>query len=250
MANRVLNGAADGITGSVGKPVNLTFADKEFVIDVVIKNASGDVIVRGKPSEATGETAVRIEPRNEIRTVHQRKKNLDEIEWDVHMDPNDHGGQTLTIDVRSIDKDAWFAGSDIEVDTPRLGRVKVDTRRGKIIVDDNRGPVDLATAEGEIRVRTPWPMTEPCAMVTKNADISWTTRGESSGEFDCETLGGNIISYCRYGRWISVDKRNDKNSLHATLNFGKNPIVIRNVDGDIRITIVEDPHATGTFHWP
>ena len=126
----------------------------------------------------------------------------------------------------------------------------MNTRRGKIIVDDNRGPVDLSTKGAEIRVRTPWPMTQPCAMVNKDADINWSTRGESSGEFDCETVGGNIISYCRYGRWIVVDKRNDTNSLHATLNGGKNPIVMRNVDGDIRIKIVEDPHNTGTFHWP
>jgi len=217
LANRMINGTVDGIAGSVDNPVDLTFIDQGLVVDVVIKNASGDVIVRGKPNEATGDTTARIEPRIEIRTVRQRKAKLDEIQWDVQMEQNDHGGQTLTIDVRSIDQDAWFAGADIEVDTPRLGNVRVDTRRGKIIVDDNRGPVDLTTAEGEIRVRTPWPMTQPCAMVTKNADISWITRGESSGEFDCETLGGNIISYCRYGRWISVDKRNDQNSLHATL---------------------------------
>ena len=250
VANRVLNGAADGIAGSVDKPVYLTFADEGLVVDVVIQNASGDVIVRGKPKEATGETTARIEPRIEIRTVSQRKAKLDEIQWDVHMEENDHGGQTLTIDVRSIDQDAWFAGADIEIDTPRLGNVRVNTRRGKIIVDDNRGPVDLSTKGAEIRVRTPWPMTQPCAMVNKDADINWSTRGESSGEFDCETVGGNIISYCRYGRWIVVDKRNDTNSLHATLNGGKNPIVMRNVDGDIRIKIVEDPHNTGTFHWP
>ena len=163
----MINGTVDGIAGSVDNPVDLTFIDQGLVVDVVIKNASGDVIVRGKPNEATGDTTARIEPRIEIRTVRQRKAKLDEIQWDVQMEQNDHGGQTLTIDVRSIDQDAWFAGADIEVDTPRLGNVRVDTWRGKIIVDDNRGPVDLTTAEGEIRVRTPWPMTQPCAMVTK-----------------------------------------------------------------------------------
>ena len=250
MANRVLNGAADGIAGSVDKPVYLTFADEGLVVDVVIENASGDVIVRGKPKEATGDTAVRIEPRFEIAIESQTNSKLNEIEWDVHMDPNDRGGQTLTIDVRSKNPEAWFAGSDIEVDTARLGTVTIHTKRGKIIVDDNRGPTDLSTIHGEIRVRTPWPMTQPCAMVTAQASISWCTRGESTGEFDCETVGGNIISYCRYGRWIMTDKDNDTNSLHATLNGGTNPIIMRTVDGDIRITIVEDPHNTGSFHWP
>jgi hypothetical protein len=250
LANRVLNGASDGITGAVDNPIDLTFPDQADVLDVQIKNVSGDVIVRGKPKEATGDTTVRIEPRIEIRTATGTKMKLDQIKWVARIDPNDHGGHTLVIDVGSTDRDAWFVGSDIEVDTARLGAVTVDTKRGKIIVDDNRGAVDLSTIRGEIRVRTPWPMTQPCAMVTKDADISWITRGESAGEFDCETVGGNIVSYCRYGRWITVDKRNDMNSLHATLNGGKNPIVMRNVDGDIRITIVEDPHSTGTFHWP
>ena len=250
MANRVINGMSDGVSGAVDKPIDLVFDDSADVLDVHVKNVSGDVVIRGKTKEATGDSLVRIEPRIEIRSANDPKMQLEKIKWSAHIDANDSGGHTLVIEVVSTDPDAWFVGSDIEVDVARLGAVTVNTRRGKIIVDDNRGPVDLSTTGGEIRVRTPWPMDQPCAMVNKDADISWSTRGESAGEFDCETVGGNIISYCRYGRWTMVDKRNDQNSLHANLNAGKNPIVMRNVDGDIRITIVEDPHSTGTFHWP
>ncbi len=256
----MLNSTTDGLTGAVDEPMYHTFPDKGLVIDVVIHNASGDVVVRGNPAESMGDTTVRIEPRLEIRSVNNIEDKLEEIQWDVRMDQNDHGGQTLFITLKSKDHEAWFAGSDIEVDAARLGDVTIDTKRGKIIVDDNRGSVDLSTTRGEIRVRTPWPMTKPSAMVTKDADIEWVIRGESAGAYDCETVGGTIHSYCRYGRWLMLDEgnyvngkrvnRNDGNSLHATLNNGKNPIVMRNVDGDIRIKIVEDPHSTGTFHWP
>ena len=250
LTNRLLNNSMDGIAGAVDKPINLTFEDELGILDVEIKNLSGDVIVRGKPKEATGETTVRIEPRIEIRSGLDSKMKLEELKWKAHIDKNNYGGRTLFIEIEHIDPNAWFIGCDIEVDTARLGAVKIDTKRGKIIVDNNRGAVTLNTIRGEIRVRTPWPITKPCCLVTAQADIIWTTRGEGSGEFDCETIEGTIHSYCRYGRWISVDKRNDMNSLHATLNGGTNPIVMRTVDGDIRITIVEDPHATGTFHWP
>ncbi|RLT00478.1 MAG: hypothetical protein DWI18_01645 [Planctomycetota bacterium] len=250
VTNRLVNGMMDGITGAVDDPIDLTFADSADVVDVRVKNISGDVVIRGQVKEATGDTLVRVEPRIDIRSANDPKMQLEKIKWVARLDANDSGGHTLLIEISCVDPDAWFVGADIEVDVARLGAVTVNSRRGKIIVDDNRGPVDLSTTRGEIRVRTPWPMTQPCAMVNKDADINWSTRGESSGEFDCETVGGNIISYCRYGRWIVVDKRNDMNSLHATLNGGKNPIVMRNVDGDIRIKIVEDPHNTGTFHWP
>ena len=45
----------------------------------IIKNLSGDVIVRGKPKEATGETTVRIEPRIEIRSGLDSKMKLEEL---------------------------------------------------------------------------------------------------------------------------------------------------------------------------
>ncbi|MCE9619499.1 MAG: hypothetical protein K8R92_06290 [Planctomycetes bacterium] len=250
LTNRVLSGSRDGLAGAVDSPINLEFPDQPGLLDVKIKNASGDVLVLGRAEEATGDTKVRIEPRIEVRAAGDSKMQLEKIKWVARVDPNDHGGHTLFIEVGSTDIDAWFVGSDIEVEVPRLGAVTVDTKRGKIMVDDNRGPVDLSTVRGEIRMRTPWPITQPCAMVTKDADIVWISRGQSSGEFDCETIGGNIVAYCRMGRWNIADHRNDKNSLHAILNSGSNPVVMRNVDGDIRITIVEDPHDTGSFHWP
>jgi len=79
LANRVLNGATDGIAGAVDKPIDLTFADQADVLDVKIKNVSGDVVVRGKPKEATGDTTVRIEPRIEIRAGMDTKMKLEQI---------------------------------------------------------------------------------------------------------------------------------------------------------------------------
>jgi hypothetical protein len=248
--NRAFKSAGDSVSGAVDQPINLTFPDVPGLLDVRIKNSYGDVFVRGRTTEAQGETTVRIEPRLEVRTAGDPSKVLERVAWVARIDANDRGGRTLVIEFGSADPDAWFVGADIEVDVPRLGAVTVDTQRGRINVDDNRGPVDLSTVKGHIRVRTPWPMTQPCAMVNKDADIVWITRGESSGAFDCETIGGTVIAYCRYGRWNAADHRNKQNSLHATLNSGTNPIVMRTINGDIRVTIVEDPHNTGSFHWP
>ena len=67
---------------------------------------------------------------------------------------------------------------------------------------------------------------------------------------DCETIGGKVNVFARYGRWIATDPRNDHDSLVATLNGGTNPVVVRAQDGDISVLVVEDPHDTGTFAKP
>jgi len=110
--------------------------------------------------------------------------------------------------------------------------------------------VHVQTTFGDVRMLTPWPITEPCSIDDKDGDVEWIVRGESSGAFDCETIGGTMHVFARYGRWIATDKRNDHNSLASTLNGGTNPIVIRVTDGDIYIATVENPHDTGTFIRP
>ena len=44
MANRVINGMSDGVSGAVDKPIDLVFDDSADVLDVHVKNVSGDVV--------------------------------------------------------------------------------------------------------------------------------------------------------------------------------------------------------------
>ena len=44
---------------------------------------------------------------------------------------------------------------------------------------------------------------------------------------------------------VAVYSDADRESLHATLNDGSNPIRLRSVNGDIRIAVVSNPEQVG-----
>jgi len=249
-ADRFLREGGDGIFGQTGVTQNLTFPDASGLVHVRVRNLQGDVRIRGSRREAQGETMVRLRPNSEVDSGFAATTQLDTMKWDAQMKPQPDGSRLLEITIATEDPKAWFVRCEIEVDTPRLGRVDVLTDHGRVLVVDNRGGVVAKTTFGDVRMLTPWPVLEPCRIDVKDGDVEWIVRGESSGKFDCETIGGKINVYARYGRWIAVDPRNDHDSLAATLNGGTNPVVVRAQDGDVSVIVVEDPHDTGTFAKP
>lgn len=248
--DRFLRESGQGLLGPVGEVQNLSFPDQAGLVHVVVRNIEGDVRVRGRREDASGPTTVRLRPRATVDTNFAARNELDQVQWDAQMKDGPGGSRVLELSLRTRDPKAWFLRCDIEIDTPRLGRVDVVTDHGRVLAEDNRGGVQLKSTFGDVRVRTPWPITEPCRIEAKDGDVEWIMRGESSGAFDCECIGGKVHMYARYGHWVAADPRNDHNSLVGRLNGGENPVVIRVLEGSLYIRIVEDPHDTGTFISP
>jgi len=249
-ADRFLREGGDGIFGQTGATQNLTFPDAAGLVHVRVRNLQGDVRIRGHRREAAGETTVRLRPNSVVDSGFAATQQLDSMKWSAQMKPQPDGSRLLDVTLSTPDPKAWFVRCEIEIDTPRLGRVDVLTDHGRVLVVDNRGGVTAQTTFGDFRMRTLWPVLEPCRVDVRDGDVEWIVRGESSGAFDCETIGGKMNVYARYGRWIAADPRNDHDSLAATLNGGTNPVVVRAQDGDISVIVVEDPHDTGTFAKP
>jgi hypothetical protein len=249
-ADRFLRESGNGLLGLTSKVENLQFADAPGLVNVSVRNMQGDVRIRGQRKDAEGPTTIRLRPVAVAESTAAVANQLDGLKWDAQMKPQPDGSRLLELVLTTADPKAWFVRCEIEIDTPRLGSVQVATDHGRVLVDDNRGGIQVKTTFGDVRMRTPWPITQPCRVDVKDGDVEWIVRGESSGAFDCETIGGKMNVYARYGRWIAVDPRNDHDSLVATLNGGTNPVVVRAQDGDISIVIVEDPHDTGTFAHP
>ena len=248
--DRFLREGGDGILGMAGTVQNLSFPEADGLVHVKVRNMQGDVRVRGQRKDAAGPTTVRLRPSADIDHSYAISRQLEGIKWNADMKPQADGSRLLELTLSVPDPKAWFVRCEIEIDTPRLGRVDVATDHGRVLVEDNRGGVTVKTAFGDVRMRTPWAITEPCRIDVRDGDAEWIVRGESSGAFDCETIGGKVGVYARYGRWIATDPRNDHDSLVGTLNGGTNPVVIRVQDGDIGVMVVEDPHDTGTFAKP
>lgn len=249
-ADRFLRESGQGLLGLAGKVETLSFPDAPGLLNVSVRNMQGDVRIRGQRKDAEGPVTVRLRPVAVTESTAAVATQLDGLKWDAQMKPQPDGSRLLEVTLTTPDPKAWFVRCEIEIDVPRLGSVQVATDHGRVLVDDNRGGIQVKTTFGDVRMRTPWPVTQPCRVDVRDGDVEWIVRGESSGAFDCETVGGKINVYARYGRWIAVDPRNDHDSLVATLNGGTNPVVVRAQDGDISVVIVEDPHDTGTFAHP
>ena len=139
-----------------------------------------------------------------------------------------------------------FLRTNIYIEAPDIEGVRVHTTNGTVRATDISGAVDINTTEGEVRVMTNKAMMQPVTIVTGNNDIHYRVRGESAGAFDCQTVRGEVTSLVKYGQ-MKLGSPSTDETLHAVLNQGTNPIVLRTVDGDIRIAVVHNPTQVGAW---
>ena len=131
------------------------------------------------------------------------------------------------------------------IDAPALTNVTIHTSRGYVETSNVEGSVDIRTDEGDVRCFTYLPVTNPVTIVNNGGDIDLRMRGESSCSLDAETIDGRVVQRVRYGELIVTETGED--FLRAILNGGDSPVVLRTVDGDIRIAVVPDPFAVGKY---
>lgn len=212
---------------------------------VHVENFGGDVYVHANPkAKATTVTVRRVSNMGWGRWEESREE-LADIKWTATMEPRKGGGDTLQVRATSTNPEPYFFRAEITVETPALDAVTVRTQEGNVRVIENQGPVDIETTRGDVRMCTPWPMTEPMKIVTSAGAIDYRVRGESRGAFDCESHGGEVRQRCEFGRWNAMVKGNDHDRLVATLNEGKNPVFLRTSEKNIRVAVVPDPTNVG-----
>lgn len=222
------------------------------VVNIEVRNFAGDVVIRGDRLERVTDAQVLFDRR----AVHGGSReeegdaSLPEIEWDARLVPAATPGEppTLRIESSTDHDEPWFQRLEIEIVVAQLGRVDVSTTRGKVQVWNNRGPVDITTSKGDVRVITAWPQTGESVIVTRDGDIDYRVRGESAFIIDAESVGGLVKTRCEAGRLSATDARNDHDSFHAVVNGGRERLILRTVDGNIRVAVVADPHGVGSFH--
>ena len=217
------------------------------IVDLDLETFAGDVVVRAG-RETKGQALMRV-------TVgashgHDRKedgaRSLAEV--DVRAEIR-RGGDVPTLVMRCTTShdEAWLHRTDVEIELPEMRRVRVRTRAGKVHVFENRGACDVQTADGEIRMFTPWAITEDVTLVTRGQQIVMRAFTGTCGTFDVECVNGDVATRVEAGEWRVLDRRNDHDTLHATLGTCKNTITVRNVDAPVRISIVKDPMEYGSI---
>ena len=102
------------------------------------------------------------------------------------------------------------------------------------------GAIDIQTKDGNVRVVTPLMMNERVSIETRRGDIVYRVRGESSGIIDATAMYGAVALDVKEGD-ATILPGSTGDHLVSSFNGGTNPIIMRTVNGDIRIYVVADP---------
>jgi hypothetical protein len=211
-----------------------------------IESFNGDVVIVANPKLKEMRVSLERDAVHGWGRRDEAKKSLDLISSDVQT-IDDERGRTIRIRTSTTHPEPYFQRANLHIEAPAVGDVRVQTSRGKIYVTDNQGEMDLQTSHDDVRVMTHWPITAPVTILTSNGDVDYRIRAESTGRFDCLSLGGKVFFRQRYGRWSMQDPGTTHDRVVAVLNEGENPITLRTVDGKIRVAVVSDPTAVGTY---
>jgi hypothetical protein len=244
---------------SASRDVSDAFSARTFVADepvelktqgpvaVDIDNFAGEVVVRADRGVKRTMVEVRRVSTHGLGRWNESREALDDARWTASLEPRKGGGETLVIRTDTPNPEEHFHHMQVTVIAPALDTVKVRTTKGDVTVIENQGAVDIETTLGDVRMMTPWPMTNPMTIITSEGSIDYRVRGESKGVFDCESHGGQVRQRCEYGHWLALDTDNDHDRFYAVLNGGTNPVVLRTSDENIRVAVVPNPTAVGVY---
>jgi hypothetical protein len=172
---------------------------------------------------------------------------LRSIDYTVSLERGPSGEEIVVVRSETESAETRMVRSNIRVTTPELDSVQIRTTRGDVVVLNNRGPVDIVTSHGDVRVATPWPMREPIRIMNTDGSVEYRVRAESAGLYDLAAVGGRVRQRSDHGRWMKVGLESGVDRMLATLDGGDNPVVIRTSDGDISVAVVADPLGAGAF---
>lgn len=215
------------------------------VTNVEIDNFAGDVIIHTGSKESGTMNLVRRASHG-IGHHDEAENSLAEISLTYKM--QDRGDRKALVITTSTTHDKpWFQAIDIDIAVPRLGVVIVRTSRGHVMVTDFEDGVDIETTNGDVRVATNTPICLASTILNKEGSIDWRVPPRSAGTYQMEAINGEVQVRVRNGTWLAIDERNDNDSNYGMLNKGANLVILRTVDGDIRLFVGSDPTETGTF---
>lgn len=228
-----------------------TFADglvqfrAQGAIDVEIDSIGGNVTVIGDPNVNTTTLEVTREAHHGYLRGTEPREALSLVDWTAELLPGPGPIETLNVRTAYNGPEVWYLRTHIRIVTPNLESVRIHTVRGSVEVVNNTGPVDVHTTYGDILVATSHPQRGDNTLIGSEGDIDYRVPKGSTGMFDVQVVEGKIKTRITEGQWRYSKGVNRTDEVHAELNSGDNPIVIRTTEGDIRISVVKNPLGYG-----
>ena len=149
-------------------------------------------------------------------------------------------GQIVHVVATCNDNALQLVSADIIVRAKSIHGVSVTTQNGDVTLLGISGAIDIQTKDGNVRVVTPLMMNERVSIENRRGDIVYRVRGESSGIIDATAMYGAVAFDLKEGD-ATILPGSTGDHLVSSFNGGTNPIIMRTVNGDIRIYVVADP---------
>jgi hypothetical protein len=222
------------------EPVTLPLAGP---VAVDVESFGGCIGITADDSLREATVTVRREARLGFIRKKEAKRSLDEIGVDIEVAAT-ASGPRLEIRAWTDYAEPRFQRAHLQVTLPGVNGLTVRNGVGNVEAIGIEGTVHIETTGGDVRVMTKRPMRQAVTVVNREGDIDYRIRGESTGAFDCRTVGGLVLYRALQGRFIVEGATAD--TLRATLNRGENPVQLLTTGGNVRVAVVADPTAVGT----
>jgi len=213
-------------------------------VEIDVENFRGDVIIIGMPTRDAAFVRMTRRGTHGYDRREDAIASLNEITTSLDLVPGEYG-QRLEVRAETTHAEPHFQRVDIYIEIPSIDGVRAQTDDGDVAVIRAEGAMDIETANGVVTVKTSLPMREPVTIINNAGPIEYVTREESTAAFDVKVVNGDIAHRIDRGD-LRVLAGTDEYSFQATLNEGTNPVILRAVDGKIRIKVVREPEAVYT----
>ncbi|MEE2819513.1 MAG: DUF4097 family beta strand repeat-containing protein [Planctomycetota bacterium] len=218
--------------GPIAVDVQSFAGDVTIIVDETIQDATIDVVQR-------------------IEGFEENEDPVKRIDWTSRIDQSS-SGETLRLTLNCDSNPLQTVFADAVVRAPSIDNVTIRTKKGDVDVFGMTGTLDIKTSDGDVLVATPLPMNEHVTIETVRGDIRYRVREESAGRIDLTAVSGTAAFNMRFGEGIILPGSTGE-KLKASFNHGQNNVVMRTVEGDITVDIVQNPIGdmpAFDFEWP
>lgn len=223
-------------------------------VGVDVETFGGNVTVVASAAVSSVTVSIERESTHGFGRGGEGKSSLENIQATTEIVPGKLGPM-LQVRVASSDPEPHFQRAHVLIEAPALADVRIRTGRGRIevksargvLAEEGGGSIDVETGEGAIRLMSDGPIEGNVTAIARQGHVDFRMRGEFGAEFDAETRGGTVRVRCTDGRWTATSLENRPSRTAGRLNDGGSLVMLRTVDGDIRVAIVPDPTAVGAF---
>jgi hypothetical protein len=206
-------------------------------ISVDVRSFAGSVTLIADP-DAPG-AVISVVQRDIGNDVN--RKPVTRIAWSANVEIGSFG-EMLSVEATSDSDSLRSLRADITIRAPLIHNVTIHTEQGDVTVVGTSGSLTIQTSDGDVRVVTPYALNQKVTIENRRGNIVYRVSGTSSGIIDATAMNGAASLHVRQGD-TTILPGTTGDHLIASFNDGLNPMVMRTVEGDIRIYVLENPAA-------